>query len=128
MPNPKADKIYFRKPKLKPYFDRALDHWKWNAKSIWKKQAALRDRVNGKTVLLTGASSGIGEQVAEHLAQAGARVLLVARSREKLELIADNLHKNGGTAFVYTADLSNGEEVDALCQQVIQNHAYHPNR
>ena len=122
MPNPKADKVYFRKPKLKPYLDRARDHWKWNTKSLFKQKQALQERVNGKTVLLTGASSGIGAQVAEQLAAAGAIVLLVARSREKLEAIADQLHKHGGTAFVYTADLSNGEEVDALCEQIIQNH------
>ncbi|MBA54056.1 MAG: NAD-dependent epimerase [Pseudomonadales bacterium] len=122
MPNPKADKVLFRKPKLKPYLDRARDHWKWNAKSVFKQKQALKERVNGKTVLLTGASSGIGAQVAEHLAAAGAIVLLVARSREKLEIIAEDLHKQGGSAFVYTADLSNGREVDALCQQVIQNH------
>ncbi len=122
MPKPKADKVYFRKPKLKPYLDRARDHWKWNAKSILQQKQALKERVGGKTVLLTGASSGIGEQVAEQLARAGARLLLVARSRDKLEQIADNIHKKGGSAFVYTADLANGEEVDALCRQVIGNH------
>ena len=122
MPNAKADKIYFRKPKLKPYLDRARDHWKWNTKSLFKQKEALQERVSGKTVLLTGASSGIGAQVAEHLAAAGATVLLVARSRDKLVSIAEHIHRQGGNAFVYSADLSDGEDVDKLCQQVIEDH------
>ena len=45
----------------------------------------FKERVNGKTVLITGASSGIGLTVAHKLADAGAHVLLVSRTKETLE-------------------------------------------
>lgn len=122
MSSPKTDKVLFRKPKLMPYLKRARDHWKWNTKSLFKQEQALRQRVDGKTVLLSGASSGIGAEVAHRLADAGATVLLVARSLDKLEAIAADIQKSGGHAFAYAADLSNGDEVDRVCREVINNH------
>jgi len=121
-PQPEADKVLFRKPKLRPYLQRAQDHWKWNAKSLFQSRTALQERVDGKTILLTGASSGIGAQVAQQLAEAGATLLLVARSKDKLDTIADAIQRAGGKAFVYTGNLADGDDVDRLCQQVISNH------
>ncbi len=126
MSNPKVersrDKVLFRRPKILPYFKRAKDHWVWNTKSIFKSQSALEERVNGKVVLLTGASSGIGAVVALRLAFAGAKVILVARSKDKLEEIAEDIRDQGGNAFVYPANLADGEDCDRVCQQVIQEH------
>src|SRR5215471_14909327 len=68
--------------------------------------ARLRRAVDGKTVLITGASFGIGEACARLFAKAGARVLLVARSREQLELIATSIRASGGRAEVYPTDLT----------------------
>src|SRR5436309_15767229 len=50
---------------------------------------SLEDRVSGRVVMITGASSGIGETAALKLGLAGATVLLVARTREKLQTVAD---------------------------------------
>jgi short-subunit dehydrogenase len=66
----------------------------------------LRRRIHGRTVLVTGASSGIGAASARQLAAAGARVLLVARSADRLEDLAAEIRQSGGTADVHPADLS----------------------
>lgn len=117
-----SDKVKFRIPKVAPYFTRAADHWKWNFKSVVEPNDALHDRVNGKVVLLTGASSGIGAEVAHKLAAAGATVLLVARTRDKLETIAEDIRKEGGKAFVYDGNLAVMEDCDRICEQAQADH------
>ena len=82
----------------------------------------LRDAVGGKTVLVTGASFGIGEAAARLLAAAGAKVLLVARSRDQLELIAGEIRALGGTAEVHPADLTDTAAVAELARRVIAAH------
>jgi NADPH:quinone reductase-like Zn-dependent oxidoreductase len=56
----------------------------------------LSDAVEGKTVLITGGSSGIGEAAAKKIAEAGGTVVLVARTRENLEKVADEIEATGG--------------------------------
>lgn len=114
--------VKFRKPKVAPYFKRAGDHWKWNFKSIFGPKDALHERVNGKIVLLTGASSGIGAEVAHKLAAAGATVLLVARTREKLQEIADDIRSKGGKADIYSGNLAVMEDCDRICQEALADH------
>jgi len=67
----------------------------------------IRDRL----ALVTGASSGIGEATARSLAALGARVLLVARSTDKLEAIARDIEAQGGDALGIAADLANPDDV-----------------
>jgi short-subunit dehydrogenase len=77
--------------------------------------APTLDRVlNGKTVLISGASSGIGRAVAFKLAETKARVVLVARSLDKLRELKREIDLSGGHALVYAADLSSGPSVDEL--------------
>ena len=66
----------------------------------------LRGVVAGKTVLVTGASFGIGEAAARKLADAGATVLLAARSADKLDEVAATISAGSGRAEVYPGDLS----------------------
>lgn len=114
--------VLFRTPKLLPHIKRARDHWRWNVKSLLHSNNALIERVNNKVVLLTGASSGIGAEVAHRLAFAGATVILVARSADKLEAIADDIRQAGGRAFAYPANLADGEDCDRVCQLVLKEH------
>src|SRR6516165_3744189 len=69
-------------------------------------EKALRHAVEGKVVLVTGASHGIGKATARKLASAGATVLLVARSGDRLEALRQEISKAGGMAYVHTTDVS----------------------
>lgn len=77
-------------------------------------------RLRNKTIVLTGASSGIGEAAAMRFAELGARVCLVARRQEELERVADAIGSTGGHAVIYRADLSNQPEVANLAERLLQ--------
>jgi NAD(P)-dependent dehydrogenase (short-subunit alcohol dehydrogenase family) len=76
----------------------------------------------GRTVMVTGASSGIGEATAREVARVGATVLLVARRVEALQLVKAEIEAAGGTAQVYPCDLTDGAAVDALVEDVTLEH------
>lgn len=80
--------------------------------------ARLRAVMAGKTVLVTGASAGIGREVALLLGAAGARVLLLARRGAELEAVAQEIQALGGAAVVYVSDLSQPEDVQAVIQRI----------
>lgn len=82
----------------------------------------LRSCVSGKTVLVTGASYGIGEATARKMAAAGATVLVVARSAERLEDVAAAINAGGGRAVAYPTDLSDESAVSELTKQINENH------
>ncbi|MGH2914174.1 MAG: SDR family NAD(P)-dependent oxidoreductase [Solirubrobacteraceae bacterium] len=83
---------------------------------------SLHDAVKGRKVLITGASSGIGEATALRLGEAGGTVLLVARSRDKLKAVADQVQQRGGTAFVHTCDLTEIADIDRMAKTVLGRH------
>ncbi|MGO4255883.1 SDR family NAD(P)-dependent oxidoreductase [Marmoricola sp. RAF53] len=76
----------------------------------------------GRTVLITGASSGIGEATALAVAARGATVLLVARRRPDLDRVVREVEEAGGTAYAYPCDLTDGQAVDALVETVLAEH------
>ena len=76
--------------------------------------AALRRHLAGKTVLITGASYGIGEALALRLAPTGARLLLVARTEAKLREVAARVEAVGGHAESLPCDLTAPEQVEGL--------------
>ncbi|MGA8251608.1 MAG: SDR family NAD(P)-dependent oxidoreductase [Mycobacterium sp.] len=82
----------------------------------------LRAAVSGKTVLVTGASYGLGEATARKLGAAGATVLLVARSADKLAALAASINAGGGRAAAYPADLTDLTAVAALAKGLTENH------
>ena len=67
--------------------------------------------LSGRTALVTGASQGIGAGIATGLASAGARVVLAARSVEKLEALAGEIAGAGGEAIAFALDLGDTEGV-----------------
>lgn len=81
---------------------------------------ADRDEVDvkGKRILLTGASSGIGEAAAEKFARRGATVVVVARRQELLDALVDRITAAGGDARAYVCDLSDLDAVDDLVAKV----------
>src|SRR5208282_1489960 len=72
-------------------------------------EKALRDAIDGKVALVTGASYGIGGATAHKLAAAGATVLLVARSGDRLEERQQQIAKTRGRAYAYTVDIADVE-------------------
>lgn len=76
----------------------------------------------GRTLLVTGASSGIGEEVAYAAGRAGARVILVARRESELERVRSAVEAEGGVCDSYTCDLTDGPAVDALVARVLREH------
>jgi NADP-dependent 3-hydroxy acid dehydrogenase YdfG len=67
----------------------------------------------GKTIIVTGASSGFGEAIALACAEAGAKVSLVARRKDQLEVVVDAARANGGQALVCPADVSDDDQIYA---------------
>jgi short-subunit dehydrogenase len=88
------------------------------------KDRGLRERVSGRAVVVTGASSGIGEALANRLGDAGAKVLLVARSADKLEEMKSAIEARGGTAFAYAADLSSEEDTGRVIDAILVDHGH----
>ena len=73
-----------------------------------------------KTAIITGASSGIGKALAKHLAKGGFKVVIAARSTEKLNLIAEDINSSGGHCLVVSTDVSIPEEIDHLKSKALQ--------
>ncbi|HEX7353634.1 MAG TPA: SDR family oxidoreductase [Mycobacteriales bacterium] len=76
----------------------------------------------GRTVVITGASSGIGRATALMVAGRGGIPILVARSTEKLEELRKEIETAGGEAHVYSCDVTQAESVDALVKQLVADH------
>lgn len=74
----------------------------------------MSNAVKNKVVVITGASSGIGEETARLLAAHGAKVVLGARRTERLAVLADEIRKAGGSAEYKTVDVTSRDEVAAL--------------
>jgi short-subunit dehydrogenase len=85
---------------------------------------SLPDAVRGRTVMITGASSGIGRATALKIGAAGGTVLLVARTRETLEEVAAEIAAlgGGGQAFVHPCDLSDLDDVARMATEVLAQH------
>jgi len=73
-----------------------------------------------KIVLVTGASSGIGQQTAIKLAAEGAKVALIARRKDLVDSLAQQIESAGGTALALTADITHEDEVSHCCSEVIK--------
>ncbi|MDN7228296.1 SDR family oxidoreductase [Planococcus liqunii] len=76
--------------------------------------------IDDKVIIITGASSGIGEAAALYLSERGAKVVLAARSEEKLKVLAERINNSGGTALYRSTDVTNKDEVQSLVDFTIE--------
>jgi NAD(P)-dependent dehydrogenase (short-subunit alcohol dehydrogenase family) len=109
-------------PPLASYAERLWDYWERNLDPDLFKDRSLSGAISGKVVLITGASSGIGKATAIKCADAGAEVLLVARTPEKLEETKAEIEEAGGTAHIHRADLSDLDDVQRMANEVLEQH------
>ena len=77
-------------------------------------------QVRGATIVITGASSGIGRAAAEAFARRGARVVLAARRAEVLDDLAREIRAGGGQALAIPTDVTDPEAVAALAEGAVR--------
>ena len=78
--------------------------------------------IQGKVVVITGASSGVGESTARLLAGNGAKVVLGARRKDRIDAVVQDIIAKGGSALGFKTDVTNRTDVEALVQGAIDTH------
>ena len=109
-------------PPLEDYAWRLWDYWERCLDPDLFIDRSLGGRVRGQVVVVTGASSGIGKAVALRLAEAGAIVVTMARGKPALDAAASEFEALGLKLHTYEADLADLAQVDAVAQQILQDH------
>ncbi|MCU6684860.1 SDR family oxidoreductase [Leclercia sp. H6W5] len=79
----------------------------------------MKDNIKDKVIVITGASSGMGEAAARHLAQKGARVVLAARRADRIKVIANDINGEGGEALAMVTDVTSLEDVKKLVDTTV---------
>ena len=105
-------------PDLESYARTLWGYWEEHLDESTGKDPRVRAALAGKYVVITGASSGIGQVTALKVAQAGGIPVLVARGKDKLEDTRATIELRGGQAYVFPCDLSDLEAIDRLCEQL----------
>jgi NADP-dependent 3-hydroxy acid dehydrogenase YdfG len=82
----------------------------------------MEDNIKNKVIVITGASSGLGEATAMHLANKGAKVVLGARRSDLLEKLVKNISANGGIAAYLQTDVTRKNEVQALIDFAVSKY------
>ena len=90
----------------------------WDHEEHWMAEKKL----SGKVALITGASRGLGKAMALALAQAGAKLALVSRNRERLDAVAKEVEAAGGEGKVFIADVTREDQVASLEREVTAAH------
>jgi NAD(P)-dependent dehydrogenase (short-subunit alcohol dehydrogenase family) len=109
-------------PPLSSYAAKVWDYWERNLDPDLFRERSLSSVVKDKVIVVTGASSGIGREVAKKIGEAGGTVVLVARTREKLEELRNEVAEAGGTAHVHPADLSDMDDIDRVADEILEQH------
>jgi thioester reductase-like protein len=109
-------------PPMGDYVARLWDYWDREMDPDLRRGGTLKEALDGRHVLITGASSGIGRSTALKIAAAGGVPLLVARNVEKLEEVRAEIVAGGGTAYVYAADIADIESIERLLERVLADH------
>ena len=113
-------------PRLEDYAYRLWDYWERNLDPDLFIDRTLKGQVQGKVVVITGGSSGIGLAAAHKIAQAGATTVIIARDLEKLAAAKKEIeaglgdNENGGKVVTHSADLASNEGVDKATAWIIE--------
>lgn len=109
-------------PKFATYAQHLWEYWERTYSPDRRKDKQLARAIKGKTVMITGASSGIGRATALRVGAAGGKVVLVARGVDKLEQTKSEIEDLGGTAFVHRCDLADLSDIERMAKEVLQEH------
>lgn len=78
--------------------------------------------LTGRVIVISGASSGLGSQMAKGFAEQGATVVVMARRLEKLEALAEEIKKNGTDCYAVRCDVTSQEAIEAAAKQVVEKY------
>ncbi|MFI7677686.1 SDR family oxidoreductase [Actinophytocola sp. NPDC049390] len=106
-------------PPLTDYADVLWRYWREHLDPFRARRHGQRGELDGRRVVITGASSGIGRATALKVAEAGGVPLLVARRQTELEEVRAEIAAAGGQAFVYPCDLTDDESVAKTVAQML---------
>jgi NAD(P)-dependent dehydrogenase (short-subunit alcohol dehydrogenase family) len=109
-------------PPLESYAPQIWDYWERHLDPDLFIDRSLSGRVKDKVIVVTGGSSGIGHATAVKLADAGAKVVIVARDPEKLEATRKQIADAGGKAYTYSCDLSDMTAIDGVAKKILADH------
>ena len=110
-------------PPLERYAKILWDYWERNFSDAATENRKLKRSVNGKVVVITGASSGIGEVVAHRVGRAGATVILIARTKSKLDVIRDEIIDAGGDADPSPPTSQTSKDCQRVMEDISRNTA-----
>ena len=113
-----------RVPRLEDYAAVIWDYWERHLDPDLFKDRTLRGTVEGRVCVVTGATSGIGLSTARKLAEAGAILVIGARTKETLDEVAAELEGLGGDVHAYQCDFSDMEDCDRFVKTVLDNHGH----
>ena len=109
-------------PPLHSYAWKVWDYWERHLDPEALTERNLRSVLQDRVVLVTGASSGIGRATAQLVGRHGAHVILVSRSKDKLEALKAELVAEGAIASVYPTDLSDLDACESMVKKVLADH------
>ena len=109
-------------PRLHDYAWRIWDYWERHLDPEALTPQNLKSVLEDRVVVVTGASSGIGRATALALARHGARMVLVSRTKEKLDELAGEIEAAGGHAWVHPTDLSDMDACQRMIERVLAEH------
>lgn len=111
-----------RVPRFQDYAEALWNYWAQHLDPRRARRTHDTGPLEGRTVLVTGASSGIGRSTALAIAQRGATAVLVARRAEELDEVKREIETEGGRAAYYPCDLTDDESVRALVKDLLADH------
>jgi NAD(P)-dependent dehydrogenase (short-subunit alcohol dehydrogenase family) len=111
-------------PPLEDYAWRLWDYWERHLDPDLHVDRSLRGQVEGKVVLITGGSSGIGKATAMRVAAAGAKTIIVARDAARLDAVRQEASEQGLTLITYPADISDEAQCTDFIRKLIGDHGH----